>query len=107
MNYIEKRIFRRVNAELVVNLEAEDQNLQTTTTNISCGGVFLKVDPQQLSEKEDLNVLIHLPNRLNPVKIAGKILRHENSKQGVAVQFNGLYNDNILEIEKFVKGKFN
>lgn len=108
VNYIEKRIFRRVDAELPVDLQVGEEKVMTTSSNISCGGMFLQIDPAQLSMLEKLDVVIHLPNRKNPVKLSAEILRNErDDRRGVAVQFQGLYNDNILEIEKFVKAKLN
>ena len=108
MNYIEKRIFRRVDAELPVDLEFGSETVQTTSSNISCGGMFLLIDPDKLNDMHKLDVVIHLPNRKNPVKMSAEILRSESSeRRGVAVQFQGLYNDNMIEIEKFVKGKLN
>ncbi|HCU25695.1 MAG TPA: hypothetical protein DF383_11825 [Deltaproteobacteria bacterium] len=101
-------MFRRVPAELPVELEVGGATLQTTTANISCGGMFLQMDPAQLERQEKLDVLIHLPNRRVPVKLSAEILRNESQQRpGVALQFQGLYNDNILAIEKFVKGKLN
>jgi PilZ domain-containing protein len=85
-----------------------EQTVNTTSSNISCGGLFLMVDPQKVSDKQQLDLAIHLPNRQQPVKLTGDILRSETqSRLGIAVQFRGLYNDNILEIEKFVKAKLN
>lgn len=109
VNYIEKRIFRRVDAKVKVDLECKDHTLNATSSNISCGGLFLLVDPEKISNEKTLDLVIHLPNRNKPVKLSGEILRREDdtSRHGVAVQFQGLYNDNILEIEKFVKGKLN
>lgn len=108
MNYIEKRIFRRVDAELPVDLELGSETVQTTSSNISCGGMFLLIDPDKLGDQHKLDVVIHLPNRKNPVKMTAEILRSESrARSGVAVQFQGLYNDSMLEIEKFVKGKLN
>lgn len=107
VNYIEKRIFRRVDAQVPVELEMGDRTLQVTSSNISCGGMFLNLDPAELHEAKSLNLVIHLPNRAKPVKLTGEVLRCETEREGIAVQFQGLYNDNILEIEKFVKGRLN
>ncbi len=108
VNFIEKRIFRRINADVKVDLQIENRTLNTTASNISCGGMFLLVDPKQVDPQQALHLAIHLPNRQKPVKLTGEVLRREtDSRQGIAVQFQGLYNDNILEIEKFVKGRLN
>ena len=105
LNFIEKRIFRRLDAEVPVDLEISGKTLKVRTRNISCGGMFLNLDPEKLNPDGDLNVVIHLPNRKNPVKLAGEIRRRGND--GVAVEFQGLYNDNILAIERFVKSNLN
>lgn len=108
LNFIEKRIFRRLNAEISVDLELEEATLQAKTSNISCGGLFLRVDPSKIGKTQELNLAIHLPSRKHPIKLTGEILRSENGiRQGIAVQFQGLYNDNILEIDRYVKANLN
>lgn len=101
MNFIEKRIFSRLDAEVGVEIEASGQTLLGQTRNISCGGLFLQVDPKKVGGQDELSMAIHLPNSQKPVKIIGEICRSESD--GLAIQFQGLYNDNILAIEKFIK----
>ncbi len=105
LNFIEKRIFRRLNAQLPVELEQSGSQVRAQTRNISCGGLFLSLDPEKIDEKQDLNVVIHLPNQKNPVKVVGSVRRSDAN--GVALEFRGLYNDNILAIERFVKSNLN
>ena len=105
LNFIEKRIFKRLPTEVPVELEVGGKKLNGQTRNISCGGMFLRIDPKHLKNGGELNVVIHLPNQKNPVKVVGEVLRHESD--GVAVEFQGLYNDNILAIERFVKSNLN
>jgi len=105
LNFIEKRIFRRLNADLPVDLEISGKVLQANSGNISCGGMYLHIDPETLDSKEEVKITIHLPNQKKPVKVVGQICRSES--RGVAVEFQGLYNDNILAIEKFVKARLN
>ncbi|MCB1215203.1 MAG: PilZ domain-containing protein [Deltaproteobacteria bacterium] len=106
MNYIEKRIFRRLETQVPVEVELGQQPLKTKTVNISCGGMFLKLKEENLPPNiEDLDLVIHLPNQNKPVKLSAELNRRSN--QGVAVEFQGLYNDNILAIEKFIKSHLN
>ena len=108
LNFIEKRIFRRLDTDVSVELELKNRTVKTTALNISCGGMFLKLDPKQVSEEDQVQVVVHLPNRDKPVKLSGEITRSETgSRRGVGVQFQGLYNDNILAIERYVKSKLN
>ena len=105
LKYIEKRIFKRLSTEVSVDLELGGKTLKTRTRNISCGGMFLRMDPKKVANGQELNIAIHLPNRKNPVKLVGQIRRSETG--GVALEFQGLYNDNILAIERFVKSNLN
>lgn len=109
MNFIEKRIFRRLNAEIPVDVEMEHKTIHTTTSNICCGGMFLKVDPTQIAGKRrSFELVVHLPNHKSPVRLIAEVQRKEKGiRHGVAVKFEGLYNDNILAIEKFVKSNLN
>lgn len=105
---IEKRIFRRLNTTLTVELEFSNQRLKTLTENISCGGMFLKVgiaNGIQHTQENPFDCLIHLPTLERPVRLAGQICRREN--KGIAVQFTNLYNDQRLALDSFVKGQLN
>lgn len=62
------------------------------------------LDPQRVQEADGLSLVIHLPNRQKPIEVVAEVLRRENSdRQGLACKFQGLYNDNILAIEQFIK----
>jgi len=107
MEESEKRLFKRVEVGLDVELLIDGHPVQATTANISCGGLFLKIDPEEIleaSRREDVCLMIHLPNRHRPVEMVAEILRRENDhRQGLALRFQGLYTDNILAIEQFIK----
>src|SRR5262249_19622937 len=104
MNQSEKRLFKRLDVGLEVELMLDGAPLKATTANISCGGLFLMVNPDQIQKDQHLSLAIHLPNRERPVQLSANLLRRERTKrQGVALQFEGLYNDNILAIEQFIK----
>jgi len=104
MDQSEKRLFKRLEVGLEVELVVDGSPVKATTANISCGGLFLMLDPQKVQGTEDLSLVIHLPNRQKPVEVVAEVLRRESSdRQGVACKFQGLYNDNILAIEQFIK----
>ncbi len=104
-NFIEKRIFRRVDSELKVSLLFEGKKIPAKATNISCGGIYLNLKSKKYEFNKDLEVAIHLPNRKNPVVLVAEIIRQNNGDSGVALKFQGLYNDMVLEIEKYIKSK--
>ena len=104
INQTEKRLFKRIDTSLEVEVMGFGP-LKGIASNISCGGLFLETDPHQVYQ-ENLSLLIYLPHRKNPVQLVAQVLRRENEKRrGVAFQFSGLYDDNILAIEQFVKSK--
>ncbi|MFO1518139.1 MAG: PilZ domain-containing protein [bacterium] len=105
MNQSEKRLFKRLEIGLEVEFEVDGNPIKATTANISCGGLFLVINPDQVKKDQDIAIHIHLPNRNRPVRVMGQILRREKeeSREGVAVKFEGLYNDNILAIDQFIK----
>jgi hypothetical protein len=104
MNQSEKRLFKRLEIGLKVELVVDGAPFKATTSNISCGGVFLMLNPDEIKKDQDLSLIIHLPNRKKPIELTAEILRRErDARQGIAVKFQGLYNDNILAIEQFIK----
>ncbi len=104
MNQSEKRLFKRLEVDLEVEILIDGSPVKVTTANISCGGLFLKLDPDHLKDQDDFSVIIYLPNRKNPVEVAARVLRKESdSRAGVALEFDSLYTDNILAIEQFIK----
>jgi hypothetical protein len=105
LNFIEKRIFRRLKTEVKVDMEFPGKTVKAATRNISCGGMFLRVDPKKINGCDEVQLAIHLPNRDKPIQLVGAVRRSEID--GVAVEFQGLYNDNILAIERFVKSNLN
>ena len=106
LNQTEKRLFQRLEIGLEVELFVNGSPIKATTTNISCGGLFLSVDPDRVKKDQDVSVVIHLPNQKRPVQLVGQVLRCEkDSRHGVALKFEGLYNDNVLALEKFIKSR--
>lgn len=105
----EKRFHQRLECELPVELTAEGLKLSATTANISCGGMFLPEFRQPVSEKSQLTIVLTLPEQAHAIKLSGEIARIENDdsarREGMAVRFNELYNDNILLIERFIKAR--
>ena len=106
-NYIEKRIFKRIDSSLKVSLLYGGRKIQAKCANISCGGIYLNIKNirSRVAElKKSLEVAIHLPNRKTPVVMVADVIRHD-PQDGLALKFQGLYNDNVLEIEKYIKSK--
>lgn len=106
----ERRNNRRLDIELDVNLSINGTELNATTANISCGGMFLPIKQEKLKADTDIQVTLNLPDTANPVKVVGEISRlssQADPSKGVAIRFRGLYDDNILAIDRFIKNKLN
>lgn len=108
----EKRHYQRLDISLNVQVEIDGQKIQATTQNISCGGMFLPdVNMDLTAELVDSKVLtfINLPDHAEAIRVPAKIRRVErcleSKKIGVAFEFNRLYDDNRLQIDRFVKWK--
>lgn len=107
----ERRNYQRIDADLPVNLMVNGQPVTGTTSNVSCGGIFLPMKKNNLSEKGEVEVILHLPDSEKPVKVIGEITRVQSEKldqeqgAGVAVRFKGLFDDNILAIDRFIKNR--
>lgn len=98
----ERRQTRRMDVDLGVHLKIDGQELSANASNLSCGGMFIPMQKTIVKEKDSLQMVIHLPDMDKPVKVFGEIARVLEG-QGVGVKFTGLYDDNILAIDRFIK----
>ena len=109
----EKRNYRRMDCDLPVGLTIEGKKLDVNASNISCGGLFLPIGQETLRERSDIEVIINLPDHQKPVKIVGEVARYQDGSflgkrpEGVAIRFSGLYDDNILAIDRYIKKNVN
>lgn len=107
----EKRNYRRLDVELEVGLTIEGERVNTMATNISCGGLFLPIKKNRIKERTDIEVMLALPDQLKPVRLVGEVARLQEGSlfkrrpEGVAIQFRGLYDDNMLAIDRFIKNR--
>lgn len=109
----EKRHYQRLDEELPVRLEIDGRLIESTLHNISCGGMFLPHVQIDIPKDSELKAQIALPQTseatAKTVKLSGRIVRvnpninHQDS--ALAVEFNGLYDENHLEIDRYIKLK--
>ncbi len=108
----EKRNYQRLDLELPVRLEVDGQEIVSNTQNISCGGMFLPTDESEtklFNEEKELTAFITIPDECKVVKLSGRIRRVQRKSDfdpaGIAIQFSGLYDENFLEIDRYLKWK--
>lgn len=105
----ERRYYKRLAVDLSVNLNVEGRQISTSAANISCGGLFLPIKDGVLKERTDIQITLSLPDSQKPVRVIGEVKRYQdrslfkNRKGGVAIEFRGLYDDNILAIDRYIK----
>ncbi|MBX7149168.1 PilZ domain-containing protein [bacterium] len=105
----ERRNYERLDTSLDVEIVIEGKRINTTATNLSCGGLFLPIGKAALKERTDMEVILSIPNIQKPVKLIGEVARIQNKSffggrpEGVGIQFTGLYDDNMMAIDKFIK----
>ncbi|MDO8519960.1 MAG: PilZ domain-containing protein [Deltaproteobacteria bacterium] len=107
----EKRNYRRLDVQLTVDLMIEGKKVNTKATNISCGGLFLPIKKNSIKERTDIEVTLSLPDQQKQVRVVGEVARFQDGSflrrrpEGVGIQFRGLYDDNILAIDRFIKNR--
>lgn len=97
----ERRNYKRLDVNLDVDLTIDGKRVHSTSANISCGGMFLPTNKSPIRETT-VRVILHLPDSEKPVQLMGEVSRVEG---GLAIKFNGLYDDNFLAIDRFIKNK--
>lgn len=106
----EKRHYQRIDMELPVEIEVDGKKVSASTENVSCGGMFLPNLAGEYCEDQDVVAFVSLPGRSAAVRLSARVRRVEEAEDpglhnGVALQFDGLYDDNRLEIDRYIKWK--
>lgn len=104
----EKRHYKRIDLELPVEILFEGNKVAATTENVSCGGMYLPNIDADFSASKDIIAIVNLPDRAAAIRLSAKVARieeGETKKQGVALEFDGLYDDNRLEMDRYIKWK--
>jgi hypothetical protein len=109
----EKRNYKRLELELPVKLEVDGHEIETSTENISCGGMFLPVKKKKgltgLKEYDELTAFITIPDECRSIKLTACVNRVQRNTErtpiGVAIEFCGLFDENHLEISRYLKTK--
>lgn len=109
LNKPEKRHYQRLDITLDVSIEFDGQKIAVNTGNISCGGMFLPEVDLNLKMESNVMAFINLPDHTESIRLPATVRRvetyTESKKIGIALEFNRLYDDNRLQIDRFVKWK--
>lgn len=107
----EKRNYRRIDVRLKAEVTVEGENFLALAENISCGGIYLSLENLPKDTEKKILVKVRLPHNKKDIQVVGDVRRVEENtspkdKNRLAVEFSHLYDDNILEIEKFIKSSY-
>lgn len=104
----ERRLHKRLNVNLPVTLRYKGSLIPATALNISCGGICLATDSDEVSDPENVEVVVDLSTVEHDVSVRGKIVRvNEGTQKKLGVQFTNLYSVGHQAIERFVKKQVN
>lgn len=102
----EQRHYQRVDMELPVRLEFDGRVIESTTENISCGGMFLPKNNASSIKKDDLlTAFITLPETKKEIRMTGKICRiqkNADNTSALAIQFSG-QDENHPDIDHLIR----
>lgn len=105
----EQRHYKRIDLELPVRLEMDGRQVESTTQNISCGGMYLANVQEGLQEDGNVVAFITLPESPKVVRLVGRVCRTEKNPEAAshnyAIEFGGLYDDNHMSIDQLIKNK--
>lgn len=105
----EKRYYKRLDFEIPVEVKSSSFVLATKTLNISCGGFFVQGDVSSVTKQQEVEAILELPGKNKKIQLIGSVTRIETEatkKNGFAVEFKSLYNDNVLLIDRFIKENY-
>lgn len=106
----EKRRFRRLDVELPVTLRCGGRLVPATALNISCGGVCIDVESNELdlTGKKKVEVIIDLAQGERDVSLRGEIIRVEGDQAPrLGIKFTNLYTVGHQTLEKFINRSCN
>ena len=109
----EKRLHPRIDNSIPIKISAEDADFVTESKNISCSGVYCKVD-KYIEPMTKLKILLLLPMRkagkvtTKKVSCGGVVVRTENilHEEGfhTAIFFNDIHSKGSRMLAEFVDG---
>lgn len=102
---LEKRRHRRLDVDLPVILRHKGRLLPATILNLSCGGMCLRADAEEISENGNVEVIFDLGEEKRDLSLRGRITRIETAAETstVGVQFTNLFSLSHKAIEEYLR----
>ena len=106
----DKRRFKRLSTKLPVTLRCDGRLIPATTLNISCGGVCLFIDEDELTwlDNSKVELIIDLSQNERDISLRGEVTRVETAnKSMLGVKFTNLYTVGHQTLERFINRSLN
>lgn len=101
---MEKRRHRRVAVDIPVTIRHKGKLIPATVLNVSCGGMYLEAEGEDLTENTQVEVTFDLGNDSRDVSLCGVISRIDNSqKPRVGIQFGSFFSSGHKALREFLR----
>jgi len=104
----ERRRFKRLDVNLPVTLRHQGRLIPATALNISCGGICVATDVDELdvSDSGNVEVVIDLAAAELDVSVRGEVVHSTAKEKGrLGIRFTNLYSVGHKAIEKYITKK--
>lgn len=100
----ERRRFKRLDVNLPVTLRCRGNLIPATVLNISCGGMCLFTDNPEVTDENNVEVIVDLSAAELDISVRGKIVRTTSGMQKkVGIRFTNLYSVGHKVLEKYIR----
>lgn len=109
MSTIEKRRYARLPVSLPVLLRHCGRIIPATAMNLSCGGMYLKMDSSSIQSDHPVEVIFDLGDDERDVAMRGQIMRLDKSEEsfGIGVQFTNIFSVSHKAVEHYLNKHLN
>lgn len=102
---IDKRHNPRLKVNLPVVLRHRGRFIPATMLNLSCGGMYLKTDDEDISDDSPVEVIFDLDNERRDLSVSGQIkhLEHADDFASMGIQFSNIFSSSQKVIQDYLK----
>ena len=105
---MEKRNHPRMSVLIPATIRCRGRLFPATALNVSCGGIYLEIEVESLTENTAVEVTFDLDNENRDISLCGTIARVENNTQPrVGVQFGSQFSQSHKVLREFLRRNFN
>ena len=105
---MEKRRHQRIPVELPVTIRCKGRFIPATALNVSCGGMYLEAEGEDLSENANVEVTFDLNHEYRDVSLCGVIARVEKTPSPrVGIKFANYFSTGHKILREYLRKSLN